>query len=86
MKMAKCDICGQSASAYDLAQLRTCYQLPGVQDICPTCSRWANEQLRHLQDAVAPELRKRIAARVTKPAKKPSLLYRLFRSRPERIL
>ena len=79
MNMAKCDICGKTASIHDMESLRDCYQLPSVKDMCQTCSKWADDQLWEIRAANAGELKRRIAIRVANP-KPPSIWRRLFKS------
>lgn len=63
--MAKCDICGTTAHAFQLESLTSIYQLPAVRDVCPACANWANKQLDEIRSKNAPELRRRIAERVS---------------------
>lgn len=65
--MAKCDICGASASLEEMRELRDSYQVPGVVDLCPKCIDWANKELTEIRLATAPEMRRRIALRAGKP-------------------
>jgi hypothetical protein len=81
MNMAKCDICGNTASIHDMESLRDCYQLPHVKDMCRTCSKWADKQLDEVRAANAGELKRRIAARVANP--RHSIWRRLFKSNPK---
>lgn len=62
-RMAICDLCGARCSASDLEQLRDAYQVPGVVDICPSCSRWASKVKGDMISEIAPRMRKVIAER-----------------------
>lgn len=79
MKMAKCDICGNTASIHDMESIRDSYQLPHVKDVCRTCCKWADDQLWEIRAGNAGELKRRIAERAANP-KPPSIWRRLFKS------
>lgn len=68
--MAKCDICGQDASASSMNPLRDIYQQPGLKDVCPECSRWADKQLDKIRDQQGAELKRRICERAGRPVKR----------------
>jgi hypothetical protein len=76
--MAKCDICQKTCNAHEMAPLLSIYRTDTVRDVCPECSRWADDQLWIIRDTNAPELRRRIAARVEKE-QRPGFWRRLFR-------
>lgn len=77
--MAKCDICGKTASILEMESLRDCYQSEGVKDVCRECSKWADDQLWKIRDENATELKRRIAVRVNRP-KRLLLWRRIFMS------
>lgn len=61
--MAKCDLCGGSCAALELEQLMTMYQIPGVVDVCPACSRWASKVKGQMLDAIPGQMRSAILRR-----------------------
>lgn len=76
--MAKCDLCGESCSSYDMQDLRGIYRTSGVTDLCPKCVRWADKELDEIRGTIAPEMQRRIAARAAGKAR-PSLWRRIFK-------
>lgn len=61
--MAKCDLCNETVSASSMEALRDLYRTDTVRDLCPSCMKWANDELDKIRDSAAPELKRRIAAR-----------------------
>lgn len=61
--MAKCDLCGKDCQAHQMTQLLDDYQVPGVVDLCPACSKWANELKSEMLLGIAPRMRAAIAQR-----------------------
>lgn len=49
-----------------MEDLREIYRTPDVTDLCPTCVKWAENQLDEIRSAQAPELRRRITERLNK--------------------
>ena len=54
------------------------YRVPSVRDICPDCATWANKQLDEIRSKNAPELRRRIVERISKPKPKPRRFLGIF--------
>lgn len=52
-----------------MVQLSEFYRLPDVIDLCKECGDWSNKQLDEVRKSNAPEMRRRIAARLDKPAR-----------------
>lgn len=58
-----CDICGAEC-AYLPATLLSIYRMPGVEDVCPTCEKWANSEKAKLLERTTNDLKAAIRARV----------------------
>ncbi len=65
--MSKCDLCGEQHPSHSLVSLREFYQTSGVQDVCPKCETWANEQLDRLRAEIAPQMRDLIHLKANRP-------------------
>jgi hypothetical protein len=61
--MARCDLCDAHCDADEMAQLRPLYRVPGVGDLCPACTRWADKTKNDITDTIAPQMRAAVAAR-----------------------
>ncbi len=61
--MAKCDLCGASCTAQELATLLAQYQAAGVSDVCPTCRRWADKTKGDMIGEIPGRMREAVAAR-----------------------
>lgn len=68
--MAICDLCGQKCQAHQLEQLLESYRIPGVEDVCPDCSRWASKAKGDMLLQIAPRMREEIANRKGMPPPK----------------
>jgi len=68
--MAKCDLCGETCKASELEQVLPTYQVEGVVDVCPACSRWATKIKSEMISEIASEMRKAIAARKGVPLRR----------------
>ncbi len=64
--MVKCDMCGGESCIHEMQSLREHYRISDIRDLCPKCIEWANRELDAVRSQVAPELRRRIAARAGK--------------------
>lgn len=65
--MAKCDLCGGECKAHAMTTLLEQYQIPGVAEICPDCTRWANKTKSDLLGEIAPSMRSAIAEKKGQP-------------------
>lgn len=74
--MAKCDLCGKDCAAYQMTQLLESYRVPGVVDICPTCTKWANSLKSDMLLEIAPRMRAAIAQRQDAPPPRPMAPWR----------
>lgn len=80
--MAICDLCGGNCQASDLQQLLGPYQVPGVQDLCPECARWADKTKGDLLLQIGPRMREEIAKRKGTPPPPSKWWHRFFKSKP----
>lgn len=69
MTMAICDLCGGQCRAIEIEQLLSNYQVPGVTDICPACSRWATKTKHDMLGNIAADMRAAIARRKGTPVR-----------------
>jgi hypothetical protein len=65
--MAICDLCGYQCSASKLEQLIELYKVPGVTDICPSCSRWAAKTKGDMLGKIPAAMREAITQRKGNP-------------------
>ena len=80
--MAKCDLCGEQCSAQDMQQLLDSYRIPGVVDICPDCTSWANKYKSDLLLKIPDQMKEAIEqkyneSKIVKPSFFTRLLQRL---------
>lgn len=61
--MAKCDLCAGSCGAQELATLLAQYRIAGVQDICPSCRRWADKTKGDMLSEIPARMREAVAAK-----------------------
>jgi hypothetical protein len=75
--MATCDLCGSKCAASDMHQLRDCYKVLDIEDLCPKCSTFANKSktkaLLSINDTIKNDLKKKKEEYEGKNSK-PSLL------------
>lgn len=61
--MAKCDLCGDACDAHKLEQVLPQYQVDGVVDVCPACSKWATATKYNMLGEISARMREAIRAR-----------------------
>lgn len=72
--MAGCDLCGKACRLKDLETLLDSYQVPGVEDVCPDCRRWANKVKQDLLTEISERMRQVIFERKGLPPQEPAIL------------
>ena len=70
--MAKCDLCGGAVPARELEQLMPSYRVDGIEDICRSCTKWANKLKSDLLDSIPVDMQKAIQERSVEFNSKPT--------------